>query len=189
MINGPITFVGGESLADNDEVLLTNAARASAPVVTLNSFTLAGAAPALLSWSETEIFAYGGTQASDTVDILSTAAETRYAVYTNDGADDVVTIGNTRAAFDTPAYTGTLTAILGSILVAHDHAPNAGPDALDTLNIDASGDSALAAAGTLGSIGPARFPLRWFWGRRAYDAHLGFCSSQHRLSAREQLAG
>ncbi|MFM7058814.1 MAG: beta strand repeat-containing protein, partial [Planctomycetota bacterium] len=162
LINGPITFVGGETAVDNDEVLLTNAARASAPVVTLNSFTLSGAAPALISWSETETFAYGGTQASDTIDVLSTAAETRYAIYTNDGADDVVTIGNTRAAFDTPAFTGTLTAILGSILVAGDHAPNPGPDAQDTLNIDASGDAALAGTGILGSIGLAGFLLDGF---------------------------
>ncbi|MFM8475698.1 MAG: beta strand repeat-containing protein, partial [Planctomycetaceae bacterium] len=162
LINGPITFVGGETPADNDEVLLTNAARLSAPVVTLNSFALSGAAPALISWSGIETFAYGGTQASDTIDILSTAAETSYAVYTNDGADDVVTIGNTRAAFDTPTFTGSLTTILGSILVAHDHAPNAGPDSLDILNIDASGDAALAGTGVIGSIGLSGFLLDGF---------------------------
>ena len=131
-------------------------------MVTLNSFSLSGAAPALISWSETETIAYGGTQASDTIDVLSTAAETRYAVYTNDGADDVVTIGNTRAAFDAPTFTGTLTTILGSILVAHDHAPNAGPDSQDRLNIDASGDAALAGVASIGSIGPAGFLLDGF---------------------------
>jgi hypothetical protein len=161
-INSPIVFVGGESAADNDEVLLTNAAGPATSVVTLNSFSLTGAAPAPISWSQIETFAYGGTQVSDTINVLSTAAETRYAIYTNDGADDVVTIGNTRAAFDAAVYSGTMTSILGSILVAHDHAPNAGPDAQDTLNIDASGDAALAATATIGSIGVAGFPLDGF---------------------------
>ena len=164
LINGPIQFRGGENPADNDEILLTNALAPAGPVVTLNSFTLVNAAPAPFTWTETETFVYGGSQASDTIDVLSTAAETNYAIYTNDGPDDVVTIGNTRAAFQTPTFNGSLTSIQGSILVAHDHAPNAGPAANDTLNIDASGDAALAGPGAalISNIGFAGFTFDGF---------------------------
>lgn len=95
-INGPIDFLGGETAADNDEILLTNAANPVVPVVTLREFSLDIGTTTLFNWNGVETFVYGGSQSSDTIDILSTAAETNYAVYTNDGLDDVVTIGNTR---------------------------------------------------------------------------------------------
>ncbi|MEY3457521.1 MAG: hypothetical protein RL215_678, partial [Planctomycetota bacterium] len=173
-INGSITFSGGDN---TDEILLTNATSPAVGIVTLNSSALSGAAPAPITWSTVESFVYGGTQFSDTIDVLSTAPGTRYTIYTNDGADDVVTIGNTRAAFQAPAYIGSLLPILGEILVAHDHAPNPGPDANDTLNVDASGDAALTGpAAMISSVGFVGTPLDGFVDSALTTRLSGFAS-------------
>lgn len=67
-----------------------------------------------------------------------------------------------RAAFQTPTYNGSLSAIRGSILVAHDHAINAGADANDTLNIDASGDASLAGPAQINNVGFIPFTFDGF---------------------------
>lgn len=114
---------------------------------TLTNTQLTGAAPATINYTAIDTFLYEASALADTIDVLSTQLGTYYYL-TGDGDGDTITIGNTTANFLANTFTGDLTAILGEIMVFPEFNPLS-PGAVDTLNIDASGNLALAGAASI----------------------------------------
>jgi len=126
-----LELIGGPG---TDTVELRDTNDLTADVATLTDATLTGANSAVITYSEIELFGYEATVADDTIDVLSTALGTAYAVG-GDGGSDTFTIGIDAANFGLGL--GSLDAILGPIAFFAD---STGPLGTDTLNIDDSGD-------------------------------------------------
>ena len=151
-INGRIQLDGG---AGGDDEIGLNAFNDAAITATLTAIQLTGAAPGTIDYANVEEFTLGGSDAgNDVIDIASTAAGTSYLILAN-GGDDTVTIGNSTADFNANVLDGTLAAIAGRVIVA----PGVGND---TLNVDASGDGALAGVADISNIGNDAFAYGGF---------------------------
>ena len=160
-ILGPIEIIGGENLeTSGDFVALSDRIAAAAVTLgTLNATTVIGVAPTTITYGGVEDFFLELSGLNDTLDVIATAAGTAY-VLAGDGGSDTITIGNQSADFGS-TFDGTLAAIAGPIAVL----PDSGGTTIgtnDRINIDATGDAALA--GTPASItntgaGTITFPV------------------------------
>ncbi len=117
-LNGTINVVGGETAGDNDFLLLQDINDAGPDVVTITATQITGAAPATITYAEVEKLFFESTAGDDTIDVLSTDAETETFV-TGDGGGDTVTVGNQTADFGT-TFDGSLDAIAGPLAISGD---------------------------------------------------------------------
>ncbi|MGI8980394.1 MAG: dockerin type I domain-containing protein [Pirellulaceae bacterium] len=150
-LSGRINLDGGAGA--DDEIGLNASADAGPIAATLTSTQLSGAAPGTIDYVAVEEFSLGATSAADTIDILSSALGTAYLISGLSGSD-TITIGNSTADFAANNFDGSLAAIDGPIDIAPD---GLGAVGTDTLNVDASGDVALAGAASITNIGGDTF--------------------------------
>lgn len=155
-LNGTINIDGGAGAVD--EIGLNQDADAGPVAVTLTATQLVGAGPATINYTAAEVFTYRSTPANDTIDVISTQLGTTYLVNA-DGGSDTVTVGNSTADFNTNTFDGSLAAIAGTLTIAPDSAAAVG---VDTLNVDASGQAALAGIASITNVGSQVFTYDGF---------------------------
>ena len=145
-LQSPLNIDGGTG---NNNVAFSDALSGTAVTATLSSTQLSSSGWANINYTNVQNFYFEGSSSDDFINILSTKLGTSYIV-NGDGGNDTFTIGNTTAAFNTPAYTGTLANIKGPVTILPDYNNTAGTD---TLNVDASNDANLAAAASITNVG------------------------------------
>ncbi|WP_146522014.1 dockerin type I domain-containing protein [Stieleria varia] len=147
-LSGRINIDGGDGM--NDVIGLNAQADAGPMAVTLTSTQLTGATPGTIDYANAEALHLNTTDADDTIDILSTNVATTYLVSGRSG-NDTFTIGNSTADFNGNVFDGSLAAIAGQVIISPDDTTSAND--MDTLNVDASGDAALAGVASIDNIG------------------------------------
>jgi hypothetical protein len=164
-LTGIVNIDGGAGA--NDVARLQDFADATADVVAITSTQITGASPATINYTALDKLLFEGTAGADAINVTSTIAGTSYYV-TGNGGGDTVTIGNQSADFSVnpngslASDGGSVAAIDGDIMVTGEFNPAA--SAVDTLNIDASADAALAGAASLGINAVVLYDLGPFYG-------------------------
>ncbi len=150
-VNGPINIIGGGGAADTIALSDRDSAGPDGGL-TITSTSITNYAPAAITYSQIGTLYVQSTSQNDSIDVLSTNAGTR-TIVASDGGLDTITVGNTSGNFaPLPLFTGDLKNIQGAVIILADDSSGSLGTA-DTVNVDASGNAALAGTADITNVG------------------------------------